>query len=275
MPLVEGRIWDAAEVSRGALLVLVNQSFVRRYFPNGDAIGHSLKLSKLSNNPPKTMIAPGADGWLQVIGVVGDAVNDGIENPVKPAIFAPYSLQMWAGTGILIRSSMPAEALVHVVRVRLAALNRDQLIAGSADLERWLKREPVWARGKLISALFAGFSILALVLSAVGLYSVVSYSVMQRTNEFGIRIALGARRLHVFRIVMTSAAVSVGIGVVAGVALSMGLNRFIADWVGNSATHPLMVTGVSLLLLAVAAAACVLPARRALSVDPMTALRRE
>jgi ABC-type antimicrobial peptide transport system permease subunit len=113
------------------------------------------------------------------------------------------------------------------------------------------------------------------VLSAVGLYSVVSYSVMQRTNEFGIRIALGARRLHVFRIVMTSAAVSVGIGVVAGVALSMGLNRFIADWVGNSATHPLMVTGVSLLLLAVAAAACVLPARRALSVDPMTALRRE
>jgi ABC-type antimicrobial peptide transport system permease subunit len=143
------------------------------------------------------------------------------------------------------------------------------------DLETWIRREPVWARGRLISALFAGFSILALVLSAVGLYSVSSYAVVQRTNEFGIRMALGAGRAHVFRIVMASAAVSVGIGIAAGVVLSMGLNRFIAEWVGTTGNHPLMVAGVSLLLLAVAAAACVLPARRALSVDPMTALRRE
>jgi ABC-type antimicrobial peptide transport system permease subunit len=98
---------------------------------------------------------------------------------------------------------------------------------------------------------------------------------VQRTNEFGIRMALGAGRAHVFRIVMASAAVSVGIGIAAGVVLSMGLNRFIAEWVGTTGNHPLMVAGVSLLLLAVAAAACVLPARRALSVDPMTALRRE
>jgi predicted permease len=275
IPLLQGRIWDAAEVSRGALLVLVNQSFVRRYYPNGDVIGHSLKLSKLLNNPPRTMIAPGADGWLQVIGVVGDAVNDGIEEPVKPAIFAPYSLQTWMGTGMLIRSRMPAEALLHTFRARLTALNREQVIADSIDLEEWLRHEPVWARGRLISALFAGFSILALVLSAVGLYSVMSYSVVQRTNEFGIRMALGAGRSHVFRIVMASAAVSVGIGIVAGVALSLGLNRFIADWVGNSATHPLMMTGVALLLLTVAVAACLAPARRALSVNPMTALRRE
>ncbi len=75
MPLVEGRIWDAGEVSRGALLVLVNESFVSATYPDGDAIGHSLKLSKLANNPPRSMIAPGADGWLQVIGVVGDALE--------------------------------------------------------------------------------------------------------------------------------------------------------------------------------------------------------
>jgi predicted permease len=275
VPLVEGRIWDAAEVSRGALLVLVNQSFVRRYYPDGDILGHSLKLPKLSSKPPETFIAPSADGWLQVIGVVGDALNDGIEEPVKPAIFAPYSLQTWNGTGLLIRSRMSAEALVHTVRVQLAALNRDQMIAGSADLERWLRREPVWARGRLISALFAGFSILALVLSAVGLYSVSSYSVAQRTNEFGIRMALGAGRSHVFRIVMASAAVSVGLGIVAGIVLSLGLNRFFASWVGTTSNHPLMVAGVSLLLFTVAAMAYLLPARRALSVDPMTALRRE
>jgi predicted permease len=274
MPLVEGRIWDAGEVSRGALLVLVNQSFVRRYYPNGDILGHSLKLPKLSSKPPKSFIAPGADGWLQVIGVVGDALNDGIEEPVKPAIFAPYSLQTWMGTGILIRSRTPAEALDRTVR-HLAALHREPVIAGSVDLETWLKREPVWARGRLISALFAGFSILALVLSAVGLYSVSSYSVAQRTNEFGIRMALGAGRAHVFRIVMASAAVSVGIGIAAGIALSLGLNRFISSWIGSTTGHPLIAVSVSILLLVVSAMACLVPARRALSVDPMIALRRE
>jgi predicted permease len=276
MPLVEGRIWEAAEISRGALLVVVNQSFVRRYSADGDILGHSLKLSRLSSKAPGTLTAPGADGWLQVIGVVGDGLNDGLENPVKPAIFAPYSLQMWRGTNILIRSPMPVDAIVHRARTQLAAVNPEQLIAGkSEDLETWLRQQIVWERGRLISALFAGFSILALVLSAVGLYSVTSYSVAQRTNEFGIRIALGAGRSHVFRIVMASAAASVGIGVIAGVMLSLGLNRFAALWVGNTAAQPLMVAGVVVLLLLVAASACLVPARRALSVDPMTALRRE
>jgi putative ABC transport system permease protein len=275
MPLLEGRIWNAAEISRGALLVVVNQSFVKRYYPDGDILGHSLKLPKLANKTPETLNAPGADGWLQVIGVVGDALNDGIENPVMPAVFAPYSLQTWPGTDFLIRSRMPAEALVQIVRARFAALNREQVFVGSVDLEQWLRREAAWARGRLISMLFAGFSILALILSAVGLYSVVSYSVAQRTNEFGIRIALGADRSHVFRIVMTSAAASVGAGVLAGALLSIGLSRWIAAWVGNSATQPLIVIGVTALLLVVATMACLAPARRAVSIDPMVALRRE
>ena len=273
MPLIEGRIFDAAEISRGALLVLVNQSFVKRYFPESDILGHSLKLSRLPSKEAGTLMAPGADGWLQVIGVVGDALNDGLENPVKPAVFAPYSLQMWTGTSILIRSPIPTDAILHRARTQLAALNPEQ-IAGK-DLETWLRQQIVWERGRLISALFAGFSILALVLSAVGLYSVTSYAVAQRTNEFGIRIALGAGRSHVFRIVMASAAASVGIGMIAGVMLNLGLNRFAASWAGNTAAQPLMVAGVVVLLLLVAASACLVPARRALSVDPITALRRE
>jgi predicted permease len=276
MPLLQGRIWNPAEVSRGALQVLVNRSFVRRYYPNGDILGHSLKLSKLFNKPPRSFIAPGANGWLQVIGVVGDVRNEGIEKPVAPAIFAPYSLQLWIGTSFLVCSHAAPEAIQHSILKQLAAVNPDQQTDSKIeDLETWIRQEPVWARGRLISALFTGFSILALVLSAVGLYSVSSYSVAQRTNEFGIRMALGAGRAHVFRIVMASAAVSVGIGIAAGVVLSVGLNRFMAEWVGTTGNHPLMVTGVSLLLLAVAAASCVIPARRALSVDPMTALRRE
>jgi predicted permease len=275
LPLLQGRIWGSAEVSHGALLVLVNQSFARRYYPGGDVIGHSLKLSKLFNNPPRSFTAPGADGWLQVIGVVGDALNNGLEKPVEPAIFAPYSLEVWMGTSFMVRTRVAPESIVHGIRMALASVNPDQQADKIDDLETWIQQEPVWARGRLISALFAGFSILALVLSAVGLYSVASYSVVQRTNEFGIRIALGAGRAHVFRTVMASAAVSVGIGIAAGVALSIGLNRFISGWVGTTGNHPLMVTGVSFLLLGIATMACLVPARRALSVDPMTALRRE
>jgi predicted permease len=275
MPLLQGRIWNSAEIEHGALLVLVNQSFVRRYSLNGAILGHSLKFAKLYNDPPRSFTAPGADGWLQVIGVVGDSLNQGLENPVEPAIFAPYSLQLWMGTSFLVRSHVAPEILERSIRGQLAAVNPDQQTDRIEDLETEIRQEPVWARGRLISALFAGFSILALVLSAVGLYSVSSYAVAQRTNEFGIRMALGAGRAHVFRIVMASAAVNVGIGIVAGLVLSLGLNRFISSWVGSTTSHPLIAMGVSLLLLMVAAMACLAPARRALAVDPMTALRRE
>jgi predicted permease len=275
MPLLQGRIWNSAETEHGALLVLVNQSFVRRYSPNGVILGHSLKFAKLYNDPPRSFTAPGGDGWLQVIGVVGDALNQGLENPVEPAIFAPYSLQLWMGSSFLVRSHVAQEILERSISRQLAAVNPDQQTDRMEDLETEIRQEPVWARGRLISALFAGFSILALVLSAVGLYSVSSYAVAQRTNEFGIRMALGAGRAHVFRIVMASAAVSVGIGIAAGLALSLGLNRFISGWVGSTTSHPLIAMGVSLLLLMVAAMACLAPARRALAVDPMTALRRE
>lgn len=276
MPLVEGRIWDAGEISRGALQVVVNQTFVRRYSPDSDILGHSVKLSRLPSRAPNAVMAPGADGWLQVIGVVGDALNDGLENPVKPAIFAPYSLQMWMGTSIMIRTPMPVDAIVRSTRKQLAAINSEQVISStSEDLETWLRQQPIWERGRLVSALFAGFSILGLVLSAVGLYSVTSYSVAQRTNEFGIRIALGAGPSHVFRIVMASAGASVGMGVIAGVMLSFGLNRFAAAWVGNTAAQPLMVLGVIVSLFLVAASACFVPARRVIAIDPMVALRRE
>ena len=275
MPLLQGRIWNSAEIEHGALLVLVNQSFVRRYSPNGVILGLSLKFAKLYNDAPRSFTAPGADGWLQVIGVVGDALNQGLENQVEPAIFAPYSLQLWMGTSFLVRSHVAPEILERSISRQLAAVNPDQQTDRMEDLETAIRQEPVWARGRLISALFAGFSILALVLSAVGLYSVSSYAVAQRTNEFGIRMALGAGRAHVFRIVMASAAVSVGIGIVAGLVLSIGLNRFISGWVGSTTNHPLIAMGVSLLLLMVAAMACLAPARRALAVDPMTALRRE
>jgi putative ABC transport system permease protein len=123
--------------------------------------------------------------------------------------------------------------------------------------------------------LFGAFSILALSLAAVGLYSVISYTVLQRTSELGVRVALGARRRDVLSIVALSAGTGVGLGIAAGLALSLGLNRIIARWIENGTHDPIMVLAVSTLLIAVAALACLVPARRALSIDPMVALRCE
>ena len=143
------------------------------------------------------------------------------------------------------------------------------------DLEGWIQREPEYARARLISMLFGAFSILALSLAAVGLYSVISYTVLQRTSELGVRVALGARRRDVLSIVALSAGTGVGLGITAGLALSFGLNRIIAPWIENGTHDPIMVLAVSTLLIAVAALACLVPARRALSIDSMVALRCE
>ncbi|MGC1648089.1 MAG: ABC transporter permease [Candidatus Sulfotelmatobacter sp.] len=276
MPLLQGRIWNPTEVTRGASLVIVNQSFAKRYYPQGGIVGHSLRVPTLISKPPDSLTAPGADGWKEVIGVVADALNDGLDKPVKPAIFVPYSTLMLMGAQVLIRTRAAPESIVQSVRKQLASVNPDQQISSRIEnLETRIKQRPEVARGRLIAALFAGFSILALVLSAVGLYSVVSYSVAQRSNEFSIRIALGAKRSHVLKVAMASAGISVAFGIVVGLTLRVGMNRIVSIWVGNSGSHPLIVLGSSCLLLLVAATACLVPVRRALSVDPMTALRCE
>ena len=166
--------------------------------------------------------------------------------------------------------------MLRSIRQSVASIDPDQQIAGNVrDLEGWIQREPEYERTRLISMLFGAFSILGLTLAAVGLYSVVSYTVLQRTSELGVRVALGARRRDVLRLVALSAGTSVGLGIVAGLALSFGLNRLIAQWVESGTRDPIMLLTVSALLILVAACACLVPARRALAIDPMAALRCE
>jgi predicted permease len=133
IPLVEGRLWNPAEVARGGLLVLVNQTFARRYCSDGDAVGQSIKLTKLNNNPPNALTAPGAEGWMQVIGIVGDVLDDGLDRPVKPAVYAPYSIQMWMSTHILVRSRLGPESILNSVRKQVAAVNPNQQTYSQID----------------------------------------------------------------------------------------------------------------------------------------------
>lgn len=276
IPFLSGRLWNRDEIARGATLVLVNQAFVRHYPSGADAVGHSLRVPRFATLPPGFLTANGATGWLQIIGVVGDSLDDGLDKPVAPAVYAPYTLMTVPFTQVLMRTQGEPLAMLHTIKQQIATIDPDQQIDSDVrDLEGWIQREPEYARGRLVSMLFGAFSVLALVLATVGLYSVVSYTVLQRTGELGVRIALGAQRRDVLRIVGVSAGTSVALGVVLGLVLSFGLNRLIAKWIENGTRDPLLIFGVSLLLLFVAAIACLVPARRALAINPIEALRCE
>ena len=276
IPVVQGRLWQQSEISRGATLAIVNETFVHKYFSGEQVLGRSLRIPRLVSEPPYGIAVTGSDGWLQIIGVTGDALDDGLSKPMLPGIYLPYTVNMWMGTQILVRTQGPPLAMLHSIRKEIASINPDQQVFSRVDdLETWITRAQEWARARLVSILFAAFSGLALTLAAVGLYSVVSYGVVRRTSEFGIRMAFGARRTDVLQLVARAAATSVGLGLVLGAVLSFSLSRLVTRWVETGSVHPLTVPGVSLIVIGVAALACLVPARKAVSVDPMTALREE
>jgi putative ABC transport system permease protein len=273
--MAQGRIWDDAENRRGDAVAVINESFARKYFPKGDALGHSIK-TPMRNEPPFALVAPGADGWLRIVGIIQDKRDDGLRKPILPEVFIPFTLSMRMWTQVLVKTNAPPLTLLHAIQTQIVAVDRDQQVAGNPqDLEYWISHMQEYEQGNLISWLFGAFAVLALALAAVGLYSVVSYSVVQRTNEFGIRMALGAQRGHVLKIVFRSVVVSLSGGVLVGLVLALALNKVVANWAEGSSRDPLLLAGATLLLGAVAAVACMIPARRASRVDPMVALRYE
>lgn len=277
IPLLEGRVWNETENQDGAHIAVINRTLARRYFPKGDAIGHSLKLPDVEDRPPGILSAANiADSWLLIVGIVDDARNDGLRNPIKPAVYVPYTLSMREGTQILVRSEVPPLTLLHAVGAQVAAVNAEQQVYNNVeDLDSWISDEPEWQQEHLAAWIFSVLAWLALALAAVGLYSVVSYTVAQRTNEFGIRMALGAQRGHVMRVVFASTLGSVGTGVLAGLVLTLAMNTILAKWAQGNSHDPRLLLAGALLLSFVSGSACAIPARRATEVDPMTALRCE
>ena len=277
IPLLWGRIWTETENQNAAHIAVINRTLMQRYFPNGNAIGSSMKLPKLEDSPPTILSAPKiADSWLQIVGIVDDARNDGLRDPIKPAVYVPYTLTMSPGTQILVRSEVPPLTLVHAVQKQVVAINPDQQTYSMvSDLETWITDLPEWQQERLAAWIFGILAWLALALAAVGLFSVVSYVVAQRTNEFGIRMALGAQPGDVMKIVFASAVVSVGSGVAAGLALTLMVNRILETWVGGNARDPMILVTGTFLLILVATIACTMPAHHASKVDPMVALRFE
>lgn len=276
IPLLQGRLWDESDTARGKRLALVNQSFVKRYFPNQDVLGHSVRVPDLVNHPPGVLAAVGSNEWAPIIAVVGDARNSGLQDPVKPEIYFPYSLYMIDWIQVFVRAQGDPMSLERDVRRQIANVNPGQQVSDPVfSLTNRLEQESAWARGHLLAVLSSIFSVLALILTSVGLYSVIYYTVTQRVNEFGIRMALGADRHHILWNVLQSQSRSLVAGFLIGLFLSVGAHHLLAHLIRNTPSDPRILSVACLVLLIVCLLASVIPAIHASRRPPMDALRME
>ncbi len=276
VPLLRGRIWSEAETTRGAHVTIISETMARRYWPNGDALGHAIRMPELRGEEPLEVAAPGSNGWFQIVGIVADARNDGLLKPAKPTVYFPYTIWMGVEMDLLVRTQVAPAPVLRAIRKQIQAVDSNQEVDQyTPTLEELIRIQPEWQREHLVTILFGAFAGLALALAVVGLYSVVSYGAAQRTNEFGIRMALGAQRSDVLWSVLFSTAGSVGSGIAAGLALSAMLSQVLAKWAEGTRRDPLILVAVALVLMGVAALAGWLPARRAAGIDPMAALRQD
>lgn len=212
------------------------------------------------------------DQPFQIIGVAGDVRNDGLHHPILPQVYIPSSIFASDGNGFLIRTSGNPSALLHAVSTNVRSLNQNQAVSFAYSMDEFLS-DFVWAHERFIAVLFGVFSFVALGLAAIGLASVVAYSVEQRTREFGIRTALGAPRWNVLLITLTSTARTTGTGLILGIVLSITVSDQVHRWTESSLRDPSVLAVITAVFLFASAAACLLPARRATRIDPMIALR--
>ncbi|MGH9778816.1 MAG: ABC transporter permease [Candidatus Acidiferrales bacterium] len=259
--LRQGRFFDHRDASSAPRVVIVNQTAAQRLWPQDNAIGKRIRLL-------------GWEGFAEVVGVVGDIKHNGLSAPPSMDAYLPYGQSPWSHLRLTLRTSIDHAVVLSAVRAEVRALDADMPVFAVRPFQQVLDETLGERRLTLLTlGLFAGLSV---VLAAVGLYGVMAFMVTQRTREIGVRLALGARRSDILRLVVGQgtrlALVGVGFGLIGGLALT----RFLASLLfGISTTDPATFAVVAGLLLGVALLASYLPARRAMRVDPMVALRYE
>jgi predicted permease len=275
IPLLQGRIWNPDENALGDFVAVVNRAFATRYISSANALGRQLRIPGLTLPGSHLAITSvQSTGWRQIIGVVGDVRNDGVDRPVVPAIYLPYTTVMPSYVQFFVRTQGDPLTYLHSIRAAIASVASDQQISngtfnGTFTLNQAIERDAQYSRQRLFSILFGVFSAMALALALVGIFSVVAYSVAQRTTEFGVRLALGAPRAHVLWVAARVALISAAAGIVIGLAFSSFLGAVFA----HSAAGSLFAAAALLALGALLA--CLLPARHAIAVVPAEALRYE
>jgi putative ABC transport system permease protein len=262
--LIRGRDFAARDAQDAPRVAIVNEAFVNRYFPGDDPVGKRFTFGDANNNPQ----------WISIVGVVRDTKRQGLDAPIRIESWMPYAQAPSAGMQIVIRTTGDSQTLVGAARKAVWSLDKDLPIQKIQTMERILD-EGV-AQRRLNMLLLGLFATIALIMAAVGIYGVMSYVVMQRTHEIGIRMALGAQMGDVTRLVVGQGMKLALLGVGAGLIATLALTRSMATLLfGVSAADPLTYVAIAVLLLAVALLACWIPARRTTKVDPVIALRRE
>jgi predicted permease len=279
IPLLQGRLWNTAENTRGDFIAVVNRAFATRYLSSSNALGPQLRIPGLSHQNRLAAISAQSTAWRQIIGVVGDARNDGVDRPVEPAIYLPYTVVIPSNVQFFVRTQGDPLTYLHPMRAAIASIAPDQQISnsqfnGTFTLNEAIERDAQYSRQRLFSILFGVFSAMALALALVGIFSVVAYSVAQRTTEFGVRLALGAPRTHVLWVAARIALVSAAVGIVIGLAFDAFLGAVLAHWMQSAFAAGSLLAAATLLGLS-ALLACLLPARHAIAVPPAEALRYE
>jgi putative ABC transport system permease protein len=263
VPLVRGRVFSAQDTLKAPRALVVNQAFVATFFPNQDPIGH--QLSFVWNSKART-----------IVGVVGDENVNTLDAAVTPVIYFPYAQDPEQTLNVVVRTTHDPLSLASAVRGEIRSLDRTLPVFGMTSMNQMIEDSPSTFTRRYPAILIGVFAGVALLLAAIGLYGVISYSVAQRTQELGVRIALGAQRRDIFRLVLGQGLGIAFIGITIGLLATLGLSRFLSSLLfAVSPNDPVIMIGVALVLLVVATMACYFPTRRAANVDPLVALRSE
>ncbi|HKO96752.1 MAG TPA: ABC transporter permease [Pyrinomonadaceae bacterium] len=262
--LREGRDFTEADTATATNVTVVDERLARQYWPGASAVGKRVRFGPPESNEP----------WFTVIGVAGAVRHARLDRETRQTVYVPYHQVPIREMTMALRTSGDPESLAGAVRKEVLALDKDQPVTNVLTMNAVISRS-VW-QPRFYAILFGIFAVLALVLAAVGIYGVMSYAVTQRTQEIGIRMALGARAVDVLRLVVKNGMTLITIGVVIGLVAALALTRLMATLLfGVTPTDMLTFIAVSAVLVLVALVACLVPARRATKVDPLVALRYE
>ena len=271
LKLRHGRLLSGDDVAQARRVVVVNRTFVEKYLGPSEPLGRTVRFKILETAPPGAI----ENAVFEIVGVVADAKNRGIQDAPDPEAFLPYTVTGAFERTLFVRTSGPPEAMVETVRREVWSLDRGVAVTMAGPVTDYLRRFS-YAEPRLGLIILGAFASLGMILVAIGVYSVIAYTVARQTHEIGIRMALGAERAHVLRMVLGMGSRLVGLGLAMGLVGSLAATRVLSSQLWGVAPHdPLTLAAVVLLVAAAGAAACFFPARRATRVDPMIALRYE
>jgi putative ABC transport system permease protein len=267
---LQGRPLSDEDIDTARHVAVINEQFAKNYFPNEDPVGKTVKFNFLDRLPD----AP-HDAYFEIVGIVRNVKNQGVKDPPLPQAFVPYTVTGTFQRGLLVRTTADPLAMLSSVRREIAAVDSGIPLSNTGSVETFLDQTTY--AGPQFSLIMMGTTAgVGLLLVIIGIFSVMAYSVSLQTHDIGVRMALGAQRSDVLRVVVSQGGRLIAIGIVLGLVASFALARLIASqfW-GVSVTDPFTYVGVVFIVIVTGLIACLLPARKASNVDPLVALRYE